>query len=1694
MFNTHVVIKSLASLTLVVVGVLVLLGRGNAHQGQSGRSSETEVVAVAGSPPILHQWRGAEGGAVASADDSQPNMIRRAAHNEVGPGRVIPVNGWLPSGSTTRNGNQLVAVASAVTQDSPNPPAPIPTTATNEPATNFSSFQIQITKNVNDTTPLDEAALQTRAGRLGVDYQDGKVKLSIAVAGTVADTIDTGVIEIRKKGGSRVADLIQLPKTDSSVVGDFELRDIRNQGKVTIEVVALYDKFPRPELIKEFTIDVDTIGPQLVNAKIDGTNSMDGVLLGPKILLAFSTNDIKKESITDTNLYRIERFSDNNSLKQVDLSKSPTLQTISVLGVEKKVIQLEFDQLNYGVYRITIPKADQSGDQDPARPTTPAITDEHGNVAGGSGLVGAAQEQIVEVYPPRPAGKRVEFPEFLPTAPQPITERRINPADKVETAVVRLFYFRDAHRVAQLVNRNVRSLNYAAVTQAEQRASDARDDAEQLTLQRRAAEREAARDAEDLRQSENRLEDARRREASLSRDKAEALRQKQRNEEAIEILKEQLRAQPSPADPGQPGDPSPTADEFVSNRDPASFKNASWMLEGEEATAATEPSERFENARPSTLESRINSLLRANDRLDARIGEIEVLQKQQIDIEGQVKSLRKDARASNEAALNLAEQEELQKKNQFRAEVAAAHEDPDTYAAAELYTVDPVAQVSISVIGEGLIQLRGPSKGIDAIRTMIHQIDAPVGQVKVDVITVQVNGEDGAKMEKPVGKIDAHLKISRGLVSHSLMLLRSAVQQEATRIAIESDQGGHYQIDRDRKYLYAFFGRDFIDELYEMDSEFLNSENKVLGLHSMDTISLHQALFVLALAKNDVRQRILAQFMMMVRNDLVQAEFNLRRSAEVFPHKTRFWLPHHTREHAEQCSIEGISLNNVQRYHFTHVMNFFGAMELACGGFAGYEGSSDTLNPMQREFIRLAQIFKSRLVAELELKQRLIERTMIEDNVLNQINDEEAAANSLRPRVLDLARRTQDERLSAAQDLVESRFKGLGVGAQIRRSLEVGEERVTNLIMQWSKQGTGTINLALLEILNSPSPTVATRMSIEELLKQIRSTKVLASYASPRTRNLQNLLSALESLESLSQRALNANEGGWRSIRSEVLRQPGVQNDLVAGAKIVFDETKEYWTKVEKAFSKMSAAAEPSNLDFETLSRNYEDLKELEKMLLDPDPHEVSIFDIADTIYEDSLELAKVEAQYENAKEFLRQTRSSLERRKLLDFLIQEQEEKVIDLLEGTRARIAAMDGYLKRLSVALEDDFQVQFYDPAFVRIRGAARHMNVTFGQIERTSVLTNNRAFAKVSPAATMEFDLPKRNIAIVEALDGAKAIAQDFGPLLQDPTFLAAFQMMGGAPSNGKVQDVLPGLPSSGDEQQMGFTQVPDQQSGAALQSLVPDPSVYKIETGTGYEIRPVIQPDGISVVYDFNYMYTTNVREPVQADEKHLGRVKRHFIDTQVQTTSFELRRVSRYQVALKTARTSQGVPLLQDIPGVGALFRPAPSAESAIQENIILSQSVVYPTVFDVMGLRWAPSVVDLNHISVRDSEHVVRGRQQTVKNSVFENTTRTVDDVLGLNKKDSRFNRPDLYHRQTDPSPYHPGGYVHPELEPDDDPSGRGFMHLDRRPTEMRDPPYDYRRRVPQQFETETYSPETVPAQIDHAVPGFQQMLLNSP
>jgi hypothetical protein len=130
------------------------------------------------------------------------------------------------------------------------------------------------------------------------------------------------------------------------------------------------------------------------------------------------------------------------------------------------------------------------------------------------------------------------------------------------------------------------------------------------------------------------------------------------------------------------------------------------------------------------------------------------------------------------------------------------------------------------------------------------------------------------------------------------------------------------------------------------------------------------------------------------------------------------------------------------------------------------------------------------------------------------------------------------------------------------------------------------------------------------------------------------------------------------------------------------------------------------------------------------------------------------------------------------------------------------------------------------------------------------------------------------------------------------------------------------------------------------------------------------------VFDFDYMYTTDLLEPTRPDEKQLGRVKRHFINTEVQLGNLEWREISRYEVSLKASRNGRGVPLLEDIPVVGLAFRPLPQAKKSIQKNVIVGQAAIYPTIEDLLGLRpGATSRVDTGQVGREINQLLTKGR-----------------------------------------------------------------------------------------------------------------------
>jgi hypothetical protein len=1376
----------------------------------------------------------------------------------------------------------------------------------------------------------------------------------------------------------------------------------------------------------QIQISVRTVGPSISTLLAPGFGTGGGT---EKITIQFSpSSQLDKTSAQTTTNYSVTGTNGTSTNPQISSAiYDPIADTVT----------LTLTNVTPGSYLIGLPSG-----------ATKPILDLYGNpvqtVAGAptgflyqTTLVTQSPDQLtsptagVTLTP----GPPVTFPEYAPRTTFPTG---FNPGDHVETRVVRLYYYRDAHRVAMIVNRSVKSYSSASVDVRQRAADRARDDADAQTIERKRLEGIAVQKAQAARAAEAAVKAAENQAATAKTESAQA---------SLQLSQQQIQLNQA----NQNLNTAVANNDFRKSQDPTVLA-AKARLDSANAALASPPT----GSVPSTLQANANAaqldyntaVAAANNRIDNETkASTDALRQQVAEINRNIQILSQVAATGTSTSTNstadisalqqkmqAARDEEVQatqtwqvqqlqeqnlRANQFRREVAAATADPNTYAPGKPDSIDPVEQVSISVIGEGLIQLRGPIKGINIIRIMINQMDMPCGQVRITVHTVQINGERGNRMEKVAANIQRYLDHSRFLTAQSAQMLRKAVTMVASRKAEEvvaQCGSAASQWDRDQKYLYAFFGKDFIDELILLDSEFLKTGNKLLSLHSMDSTSLSSALFLMALAKNEVRREILAEFMAQLERDLPQAEF-------------QYYLAGLSGPKCEACCDK-------KQYMLAYNAKF----QSLLGFFNAEVSGNDTITPIQREFVRLAQIFKAQLVTEIALKQRYLERSLVEERIGTDYIGELKKAKALEDQAKLELGKARDQvskmRLSVSNQFVELTVAINGVREELT-GLIGGCDKFISETYPRAEKAFGTRNA---------KGEITIKVDDKERIIQVdqltingkRVIQILPGDAFPdyedslmRMTNYLNQLvfegkyqEAFKSIVKFREKYAKKTE----PFTIEEIYQLKANLELLQNAIIA--TINRFSNSVELMVTQLGSPEADSKIIYGYYVTFRKDLLSTLKgdLLLTANKF-IGRLDIEFTKY-----LAAV-GQRQLAYEKAQTARRPLDEKKFLDLLVDDTEDKFIEQLEGTRAHTANVDNYVKSLSTALDDDFNTQFYLPSFRKVREASRMWDVTLGQIESTSILANNRSFAKVSPSATFEFDLPKRDIMITEGFKAAKALTDDVGALINDPSFLALAKLYSGVPSTGQintggglssVRNVLPGLGSSPDEMLLAQAGPGRREFGSALEGLIPDPAIYKFETGTGYEIRPVLAPDGQAVVFNFQYLYTTDVREPVRADEKHLGRVKRHFVNTDVQLSNFELREVSKYVVALKAARTAKGVPLLQDIPGLGLLFRPLPSAESSLQENLIYSQATIFPTLFDLMGLRYAQQIADLDPLSIRLTEFAARGRALDLMQRTADIGATRVDEAVRIPFGERRS---DLYRPQVSIPYIHPNGYQGPGL-----------------------------------------------------------------
>ncbi|MFZ4470722.1 MAG: DUF1501 domain-containing protein [Pirellula sp.] len=349
---------------------------------------------------------------------------------------------------------------------------------------------------------------QKALGELKIGGVPGSVGAPIKLSDpSQARTIDVdGAKDIGNKNliklfldGKQIAKQLGLPSGKNSIAG-VKLSEGRHRLFATLsqgdnEV----DRTPEVEY------DMQTGGFRV----LDVTPKDFGIAINSKVieiqlsrpLMASVTDDKLKNAIS----VKISGSGSRNGPFNGD-SGTPTVNPITVLP-DRQRIQLPFTLVNAGVHQVSI----YGGDD---------LRDEYGNkLEGSNGKVGELYTAVLgapaggatryadPLVPGVIAGRApvVEYPSAIPTRDQP---KGFNPNDRVETRVARLYFYRDAHRVAQILNRRAQSYGRQDVTYRRQIADQSRREAEEATTQRQTRERAAVTAAQKTRELENKLNDA----------------------------------------------------------------------------------------------------------------------------------------------------------------------------------------------------------------------------------------------------------------------------------------------------------------------------------------------------------------------------------------------------------------------------------------------------------------------------------------------------------------------------------------------------------------------------------------------------------------------------------------------------------------------------------------------------------------------------------------------------------------------------------------------------------------------------------------------------------------------------------------------------------------------------------------------------------------------------------------------------------------------------------------------------------------------------------------------------------------------------------------------------------------------------------------------------------------------------------
>jgi len=261
--------------------------------------------------------------------------------------------------------------------------------------------------------------------------------------------------------------------------------------------------------------------------------------------------------------------------------------------------------------------------------------------------------------------------------------------------------------------------------------------------------------------------------------------------------------------------------------------------------------------------------------------------------------------------------------------------------------------------------------------------------------------------------------------------------------------------------------------------------------------------------------------------------------------------------------------------------------------------------------------------------------------------------------------------------------------------------------------------------------------------------------------------------------------------------------------------------------------------------------------------------------------------------------------------------------LRTANARVAAADQMLKEIIISMEDDFDRHFVQQTLAHLRKLLTdRAGIGVGIIQRTSVLATNRLLARVDPRASAQLSVGQET----DLLQATQQLAQIYLST-QTAGALGALKSLNALPRE-------------------------------------PEGELYGLTTGNVFQVTPIFDPSGQALRFKFDFVGSSQVREPDGTVNPQLPRIERHTVNTEVQISNMELREVSRFEsngrLGIPT-KYSGGLPIIKDLPKVrpylplvGWFVRRSGKA-AVTQQSLIFGQTTLYPTIGDIVDLLTTP-------------------------------------------------------------------------------------------------------------------------------------------